>query len=257
MIARSLSNFGKLGRRAVRWLVKNAPSTVGRRMPERLWSPALGDVRLGDFARTMPISDSFGYDRGKPIDRYYIEKFLGKSANDIHGRVLEVGDNEYTVQFGGNKVDKSDVLHVGASNPRATIVGDLSKPGILPFNAFDCIVLTQTLHLVFDMPKALAELEKSLKPGGTLLITVPGITRVDRGEWGYTWYWSLTNLALTQLLAEFFDDTNIRVETFGNIFAAVCFLQGLALSEVSPSKLDIVDLAFPVTVAARAVKRRR
>jgi SAM-dependent methyltransferase len=147
------------------------------------------------------------------------------------------------------------VLHVDAGNPSATIVGDLSKSGILPSDAFDCIVLTQTLHLIFDMRKALSELARSLKPGGTLLITVPGITRVDRGEWGYTWYWSLTDLALAQLLAEFFDEKDILVETSGNVFAAVCFLQGLAVSEVPTSKLDVLDSSFPVIVTAKVVKR--
>ena len=255
MIAPTLGNFAKSGRRGLRWLVKNAPSAIGRHMPERLWAPPLGTVKLGDFNRTAPISDSFGFDRGKPIDRYYIENFLGKNANDICGRVLEIGDNDYTVRFGGSKVDKSDVLHVDAGNPSATIVGDLSKSGILPSDAFDCIVLTQTLHLIFDMRKALAELARSLKPGGALLITVPGITRVDRGEWGYTWYWSLTDLALAQLLAEFFDEKDILVETSGNVFAAVCFLQGLAVSEVPTSKLDVLDSSFPVIVTAKVVKR--
>jgi SAM-dependent methyltransferase len=251
----SLGSFAKFGRRGVRWLAKNAPSAIGRHMPERLWAPDVRAVRFGDFARTAPISDTFGFDRGKPIDRYYIENFLGKSGNDIRGRVLEIGDNDYTLRFGGSKVDKSDVLHVDANSPRATIVGDLSKSGILPSEAFDCIVLTQTLHLIFDMRHALAELARSLKPGGTLLITVPGITRVDRGEWGYTWYWSLTDLALAQLLAEFFEDKDILVETFGNVFAAVCFLQGLAVSEVPTSKLDVLDRSFPVVVTAKIVKR--
>jgi SAM-dependent methyltransferase len=256
MNASTLGNFAEFGRRGLRWLARNAPSAIGRHMPERLWAPPVGAVKLGDFARTAPISDSFGFDRGKPIDRYYIENFLGKSADDIRGRVLEIGDNDYTLRFGGSKVDMSDVLHVDARNPHATIVGDLSKSAILPSEAFDCIVLTQTLHLIFDMRKALAELARSLKPGGTLLITVPGITRVDRGEWGYTWYWSLTDLALAQLLAEFFDEKDVLVETSGNVFAAVCFLQGLALSEVSTSKLDVVDSSFPVIVTAKVVKRR-
>jgi SAM-dependent methyltransferase len=255
MNASTLGNFAEFGRRGLRWLARNAPSAIGRHMPERLWAPPVGAVKLGDFARTAPISDSFGFDRGKPIDRYYIENFLGKSADDIRGRVLEIGDNDYTLRFGGSKVDMSDVLHVDARNPHATIVGDLSKSGILPSDAFDCIVLTQTLHLIFDMRKALAELARSLKPGGTLLITVPGITRVDRGEWGYTWYWSLTDLALAQLLAEFFDKEDVLVETFGNVFAAVCFLQGLAVSEVPTSKLDVLDPSFPVVVTAKVVKR--
>ena len=255
MIVPSLGSFTKFGGKGLRWLAKNAPSAIRRHLPGRLGAPPVGAVSFGDFARTAPISDSFGFDRGKPVDRYYVENFLCKSANDIRGRVLEIGDSDYTVRFGVGKVDSSDVLHVDANNPRATIVGDLSKAGILPSDAFDCIILTQTLHLIFDMRKALAELARSLKPGGTLLITVPGITRVDRGEWRYTWYWSLTDLALAQLLAEFFDEEDVLVETFGNVFAAVCFLQGLALSEVSTSKLDILDPAFPVIVTAKVVKR--
>ena len=255
MIASSLNSFTKFARKGLRWLAKNAPSVIGRHLPGRFWAPPVGGASLGDFARTVPISDLFGFDRGKPIDRYYIENFLDNSASVIRGWVLEIGDNDYTVRFGGSNVEKSDVLHVDASNPCATIVGDLSNAGVLPTDAFDCIVLTQTLHLIFDMRKALSELARSLKPGGTLLITVPGITRVDRGEWGYTWYWSLTNLALTQLLAEFFDETDILVETFGNVFAAVCFLEGLAVSEVPTSKLDVLDQSFPVIVTAKAVKR--
>ena len=255
MIAPSLANFVKVGRRGLRWVARNAPSAIGRHLPERLWAPSLGSVRLGDFARTTPISKSFGFDRGTPIDRYFIENFLSKNASDIRGRVLEIGDNSYTVRFGGARVDKSDVLHVDARNPSATIVGDLSKSGILPSDAFDCIVLTQTLHLIFDMRKALAELARSLRPGGILLITVPGITPVDSGEWGYTWYWSLTELALAQLLAESFDEKDVLTETFGNVFAAVCFIQGLAVSEVPTSKLDVLDPSFPVTVTAKVIKR--
>jgi SAM-dependent methyltransferase len=255
MMARRLADIVRVGRRGLRWILRNAPGPIGRHLPQRLWAPRLGAVKLGDFARITPISTRFGFDRGTPIDRYYIENFLGRHANDIRGRVLEIGDNSYTVRFGGSRVDKSDVLHVDARNPAATIVGDLSQSGILPSDAFDCIVLTQTLHLIFDMRAALAELTRALKPGGTLLVTVPGITPVDRGEWGYTWYWSLTQLALTQLLAESFDKTDMLVENFGNVFAAVCFLQGLAVSEVPTSKLDILDASFPVIVAAKVVKR--
>lgn len=217
-------------------------------------APLVGSVRFGDFARTMPISRSFGYDRGKPIDRYYIENFLQLNAADIHGRVLEIGDNSYTMHFGGAHVVKSDVLHVDSDNPNATIVGDLSQPGVLPSNAFDCIILTQTLHLIFDMSAAVAALAEALKPGGVLLLTVPGITPVDRGEWGSTWFWSLTQAALAKLLAESFSTANMALETHGNVFAAVCFLQGLAKEEVSDQKLDVRDTAYPVVVTARVVK---
>ena len=240
----------KVGRR----LLRHAPAFVGRSISATYWTPRKGHVKFGDFARTSPISESFGFDRGLPVDRYYIENFLARNSADIRGRVLEIGDNSYTRAYGGGRVGKSDVLHVDPNDPNATIIGDLSVPGTLPDDAFDCVVLTQTLHLIFDMPKAVAHLAAALKPGGVLLVTVPGITPVDRGEWGDTWFWSLTEAALSRLLAGPFEPRNISMETYGNVFAAVSFLQGLAREEVSSDKLDVRDAAFPVIVTARVVK---
>ena len=245
----------RFGRRQLRRLIAKAPAPIGRRLSGRLWAPPPGTIDFGDFGRTEPISADFGFNRGVPIDRYFVEGFLARSASRIRGRVLEIGDNEYTLRFGDNHVEKSDVLHVDAASPVATIIGDISIPGTLPERAFDCIILTQTLHLIFDMRGALAELATALKPGGTLLVTVPGISPIDRGAWGYTWFWSLTEIALGRLLASVFEERDVEVETFGNVFAAVCFLQGLAVSEVPQAKLDVLDKSFPVIVAAAARRR--
>lgn len=200
-----------------------------------------------------PLSRDFGFDQGKPVDRHYIETFLALHADDVRGRVLEVGDNAYTMEFGGNRVLQSDVLHVLPGIPGTTIVGDLSQGNSIPSNAFDCIVLTQTLHLIFEMSKAVATLHRSLRPGGVLLITVPGVSSVARGEWGDTWYWSLTPAALRRLLAQEFKG-DLSVHSFGNVLAASAFLYGVAAEEMSEGELAAVDSQYPVTVAARAVK---
>jgi glycosyltransferase involved in cell wall biosynthesis len=39
----------------------------------KLWPP-VGWVRIGSLRRVTPISQVFGFDRGQPIDRYYIER---------------------------------------------------------------------------------------------------------------------------------------------------------------------------------------
>lgn len=215
----------------------------------------VGRFNFGDFGRTQPVSGQFGFDRGKPIDRYYIEAFLARQSADIKGRTLEIGDDSYTRQFGGSGVLQADVLHVNVDNPQATIVGDLSVPDTLPQAAFDCLVLTQTLHLIYDMRAAVAEMNKALKPGGVVLLTVPGISQVDRGEWGSTWYWALTPSAATRLFADAFGPENVEVEGHGNVYAATAFLQGLAFEEVDRGKLDIADPAYPVVVTVRAQKQ--
>src|SRR5438876_1720600 len=90
------------------------------------YSPPVGRVQFGELRRKTPISRHFGFDRGLPIDRYYIEGFLARNAADIRGRVLEIGDNAYTRKYGGHSVTMSDVLHVAKGNPIATFVDDLA-----------------------------------------------------------------------------------------------------------------------------------
>lgn len=216
--------------------------------------PAIGRVRFGDLKRLNPISDCFGFDRGIPIDRYYIEAFLERHASDIFGRVLEIGDNAYTRRFGGDRVRMSDVLSLKSGEPQATFVGDLATADHLPSDAYDCIVLTQTLQFIFDLRTALATLERVLKPSGVILATMPGVSRIERVEW--KWCWSFTTTSAERLFAEFFPYSNVAAESHGNVLAATSFLQGIASSELSPAELKHHDPYFPVVIAVRAIKHR-
>ena len=188
------------------------------------------------------------------MDRYYIERFLDKHRDDIRGHVLEVGDNTYTLRFGGSRVERCDILHADATNQCATIVGNLAQTDVLPEAAFDCIVLTQTLHFLFDMRAGVATLYRALKPGGVLLLTMPGITQVDSGAWGNNLAWSVTAAAARHLLELRFQSNAVAVEAHGNVFAATAFLYGLAIEELDRADLDVDDANYPVIVAARAIK---
>jgi len=218
------------------------------------WPPRVGAVNFGDLGSTRPISRDFGFDRGTPVDRYYVEQFLMKHAADIRGRVLEVGDASYSRRFGGLAITHQDVLHVSREVPGATLIGDMAEPGVLPASAFDCMVLTQTLHLIYDMRSALARVHEALRPGGVVLLTVPGITQLDRGEWSHTWSWSLTPYSARRLFEELFESANLEITSHGNVFAATAFIQGVALEEVDQRLLDEADLAYPVIVSVRARK---
>ncbi len=242
----------RVARRLKRALLPGMIFTLKHLLGQRP-TPPLGRVRIGDFDRTNPISPNFGFDRGTPVDRYYVEAFLAAHCGDIRGRALEVGDASYCRQFGTGIV-RQDVLHVAKGNPEATIVGDLSVPGVLPEGAFECLVVTQTLHLIYDMHAAVAEMHRALKPGGVLLLTCPGISQVDRGDWGARWFWSITRPAAERMFADVFGATNVAVEARGNVYAAVCFLEGLALEEVDAAKLNVLDASYPVIVTVRARK---
>ena len=126
----------------------------------------------------QPITDDWGFSRGHPVDRHYIESFLMRHAGDIRGAVLEVGDRGYTQRFGAGRVTTSDILDVDADNAAATYVADLRDATSVPSDTFDCFILTQVLVLIRETPEALREVFRILKPGGVALITVPGSPRL-------------------------------------------------------------------------------
>ncbi len=222
----------------------------------RLQWPRLGSVDFGGLRRLTPVSRVFGFDRGLPIDRYYIERFLTAHAEDIRGRVLEIGDDRYTRQFGGNRVMQSDVLHVVAGNPQATIVADLSRADDVPSESFDCIVCTQTLQMIVDVEPALRHLARMLRQGGVLLTTSSGINRICRREGVDAWgeYWRFTTQSAHRLFGRAFPPSRVQAVAYGNVLAAVAFLHGLAAEELTPAELDYEDADFEVLIGVRAVK---
>jgi glycosyltransferase involved in cell wall biosynthesis len=220
----------------------------------RPYCPPVGRVRFGDLRRTTPVSAWFGCERGLPVDRYYIERFLGANSGDIRGEVLEVGDDGYTRRFGGNRVARTDVLHVSEGNPRATIVADLSRADGIPSGKFDCIILTQTLHLIYELRPVLQTIYRILKPGGVLLATVPGISQISRDQWAQSWYWSFPRLSMRRLTEEYFPSTCVEVEAYGNVLATIGFLQGIASDELDVGELDYRDPQYEMLVVVRASK---
>jgi SAM-dependent methyltransferase len=217
----------------------------------------VGGVAFGDLRRLSPISPVFGVDRGLPvIDRYYIEEFLAKHAADIRGEVLEMGDATYTRRFGGDRVTRSDVMHYSSGNPAATIVGDLATAHSIQSNRFDCIVVTQTLQMILDVPAALHHLHRILKPGGVLLATSHGISRIARREgidpWGE--YWHFTAQAMGHLVGAQFPADCVQTVTYGNVLSAAASLYGLAAADLTKQELDYHDPNFEVIIAVRAQK---
>ncbi|HUQ66667.1 MAG TPA: glycosyltransferase [Flavitalea sp.] len=215
--------------------------------------PPVGSIRKGDFNRVTPFSKEFGYDRGGPVDRYYIENFLEQNAPSIKGRILEIGDNEYTLKFGKSEVVKSDILHIDPSNSKATIIGDLSDAPQIADNTYDCIILTQTLHLIYNYMGALQTCFRVLKPGGVLLMTVPGITHIDQGEWKNNWLWAFTSASVKRMIAEVFPKEP-EIDTYGNVFIASAFLYGMGVNEVKKQQLDHHDPHYQVIITAKATK---
>lgn len=224
-----------------RWAIRRAP---GRR------------VRWGSLKRTKPFSDCYGWDRGLPVDRWYIERFLERSKKLILGNAMEVRDADYVRRFGGDRVTRAHVVDIDPDNSKADLIADLCVPKSLPAEAYDSIVLTQTFHLLGDEDAALKNLWRALKPGGNLLITAPCLGRVDH-EISDIDFWRYTPRGFEQRLTLSLPaEAKIVVEGHGNVLSGISFFMGLAAEELDERDLAIDDPFFPITSCAVVTKPR-
>ncbi|HKX59330.1 MAG TPA: methyltransferase domain-containing protein [Steroidobacteraceae bacterium] len=217
--------------------------------------PRVGHVDFGDLRRLAPISSTWGFDRGVPVDRFYIDRFMRSHERDVRGRVLEIANPAMTRRYGGDRVTRSDVLHPVAAPAPVTLVGDLATGEGIPEAAFDCAIVTQTLLLVYDVQAAIRTLGRILAPGGVALVTVPGITKISRedmDQWGQ--FWSFTSASLRRLFNESFDSERVSIEAYGNVLAATAFLHGLSADELTEDELLHRDRDFEVLLAVRAAR---
>jgi SAM-dependent methyltransferase len=227
--------------RAKRW----ARILLGRERP----------IVWGTLRRTRPVSANYGLERGTPVDRVYIERFLKRHAEDIRGRVLEIRDPRYALAFGQERVTSIDILDNDPDNDQATIIADLGVPDALPAATFDCAIVTQTLQYVRDPGVASANLARALAPGGVALLSVPSASRIDT-HLADSDLWRFTPEGLKLLISQGGYWDAMEVVGYGNVLASVAFLMGLVSEDLRPRELEDHDAYFPLVVCARARKRR-
>ncbi|MDR4508966.1 MAG: class I SAM-dependent methyltransferase [Candidatus Brocadiaceae bacterium] len=204
----------------------------------------------------VPISRNFGSERGTPVGRYYIEKYLSKNREVIRGDVLEVADSEYTKKF-GTDITSYDVLHYDNNNRKATIIGDLTDKLTLPKEKYDCFICTQTFNHIYHFREAIKGSFYVLKEGGVLLATVGGliqISRYDMDRWGD--YWRFTTLSLSKLFSEVFGEKNVVVDAYGNVLSCIAILEGMASEELAMEELDYKDDDYQLIISITAKKTK-
>lgn len=202
----------------------------------------------------IPLSRKFGFDRGTPIDRFWIEKFLAENKNYIRGVCLEIGDNNYTKKYGARKVTKSDILDVQRSNKKATIYGNLKNlKGIVSDNTYDSIILTHVLGLIDNYEAAVKECKRITKPGGAILFTSACFSPTYDIS---TNFWRFTPASAKYIFGKFFDKNKLFVNSYGNVLTGQCFWVGMAQDELTQKELEFNDPKFPCIVVLRAIKSK-
>ena len=208
---------------------------------------------------TVPVSRVFGLDRGKPIDRLYIEQFILESKDEIQHvscpfRILEVGERTYSKFISKElhlKDVSSDVLNYKNGE-------DLTKKDTLKKDAYNLFICTQTFNFIYDVKKAIEGAYYMLAPGGMLLATVAGsitpISRYDMDRWGH--FWGFTNLSANLMFSEVFGESNVEVFSYGNALSATAFVQGLAIEDFEDmGLLTEKDEDYQILIGIRARKR--
>lgn len=186
------------------------------------------------------------------MDRRHIEAFLRARRSAIHGSVLEVQDRAYTTRFGGDRVTESTVIDIDATNRRATLVADLEVAGSLPLDSYDCIVLTQTLHLLRRLGQCIQNCFAALRSDGVLLATAPSLSRVSP-TYPDADFWRFTPAGIAELFGRYWPG-DFTVEARGNLRTCMAFLIGEVVEELPDVALDHDDPRFPLTVAVEATK---
>jgi SAM-dependent methyltransferase len=203
---------------------------------------------------TRPLSDQYGFDRGIPIDRFFIEDFLKKNKLDIKGKCLEVLDNNYTTIYGEKRVTESDVLDINLENKKANIIDDLRNLQTISNDTYDTIILTQVLQFIDNVDSVISECYRILKPGGTILATLPSISRADCTSGVPGDFWRFTQASARYLFEKKFKPETIEVDFYGNVRSGIYFYAGLALSDTPRKVLLDKDDNFPTIITISAKK---
>ena len=193
-------------------------------------------VRRGSviFAASRRSTPNWGYERGTPIDRVYVERFVGAHAAR-HPRA--------------RPRDRSSRLHDAVRRRRRARRhphGDRGEPGGDDRRRPRRRTAHPRRHVrlrdrhadaAVHLRRAGSTEHRSIAfspPDGVLLATVPGLTKISRiedelfGEW-----WHYTGRSVRRLAEEAFGVGNVEVETYGNVLAASGFLYGLAASDLT------------------------
>jgi SAM-dependent methyltransferase len=178
-------------------------------------------------------------------------------STNCRGRVLDAGAGRQpwrrTIEGLAERYESLDRVAPGGWRP--THEADLAHLAVLAEGQFDTVVCTQVLEHVADPGAALAEMRRVLRPGGTLIVTVPHLSR--RHELPHD-YFRYTQEGLRALLAR----AGLEIVEVGAYGGLLSFLHHQT-SFVFPGLVASLPLAgslaallnAPVAVALEALDR--
>jgi hypothetical protein len=216
----------------------------------RVWRRGGTLADWGNLRRTQPFSDQFGFDRGTPIDRFYLDRFLEAERGVITGDVLEIQVASYARRFGHGlrRVDTLDLTPQFSP----TYLCDLAEAdAVIPSDSYDCFLLPNTLQHLSGLQDALIQALRIVRPGGVILASAANLVRLTSPTDDF---WRVTPAGWRLITAHVWQGCSIDVRAHGNCLAVVAGASGLAVEELSASELSVQDDRFPVLTTIKCVK---
>jgi SAM-dependent methyltransferase len=200
--------------------------------------------RWGNLRRVRRFSAYYGFERGTPIDRYYLDRFLAAHRDDIRGDVLEIQGSGYTTRY-GRGVRTASTVDI-APEFGATFTCDLAQSAdVIPAESFDCFLLPNTLSVLRNLDECLRHALRVVRPGGTVIGTAAALCQFQR-EGGD--YWRMGADGWREVASRAWPGADLVVTPYGNCLSATAALMGIAFEELTPAELDMNDPQFPVLV---------
>ena len=225
--------------RRIRRIVHNKLLTEEQRKEKEKRLFWLLDAKIGEIKDIASLLHPNAWEES--YDRCYINDYLDLHKSAIHGDVLEFcgGEVVYARKYGGGAVRSIDLMaRTGLENtfPNADIYADIEDVSTLPKASYDCIIATQVIMYMYDLETVMNNLKYMLKPGGTLLLTVPGSVS-DSTPHSSTKYWSFSEMALKRLCKKTFGNFE-DCRAYGSADYAIYMLYRI---KQNPNKKPIAD----------------
>lgn len=234
------------------WLTDSAKRIAGPALTVRLRTIArrYPIPRWGNMRRVTPFSNYFGFERGTPVDRFYVAAFFTAHRSEITGRVLEIQSTDHIERFGVGVTTAHSIDINPAFKP--TFCCDLAQAqNVIASESYDCFLLPNTLAHVRDLEPALQNAYRVLAPGGVILATCPGfVPLIPDGDD----FWHLSAAGWRYVFENACPESILDVESHGNCLTAVAAMYGLAHEELTPNELTHNDWRYPVLVTVSCRK---
>lgn len=98
---------------------------------------------------------------------------------NVHGDLIDIGCGKLPFKkFLLTQVSKYDSLDIKQFSSEVNIIADVQDMNMIKADTYDTVICLEVLEHVSSPSKALSEINRILKPGGLIIISVPHLSRL-------------------------------------------------------------------------------